>query len=257
MKIVLPPSKFEHILRVALISDSKSLLEKCPVVFKKNGLSIKDRSYNSVITVGAFNTSYFKEYEPVEVSETVVFTKSLLDKIKLFKNEEQITVQTTDDKISMESPKVSYEEELLESSEEDDFGIEMEKTENASLPKKVNEEGYDVGFTLHSKHLHNIPDSETVTFRTTEANKESIECEIRDRGVTKISFPIEKFDVLGNFEGNFNGTVLSKIVSNLTDNVWVVMTETGLVLNVVNPDYVLMYGQASQSQKRTVEVETE
>ena len=89
-----------------------------------------------------------------------------------------------------------------------------------------------------------------------EANKESIECEIRDRGVTKISFPIEKFDVLGNFEGNFNGTVLSKIVSNLTDNVWVAMTDTGLVLNVVNPDYVLMYGQASQSQKRTVEVET-
>lgn len=257
MKIVLPPSKFEHILRVALISDSKSLLEKCPVVFKKNGLSIKDRSYNSVITVGAFNTSYFKEYEPVEVSETVVFTKSLLDKIKLFKNEEQITVQTTDEKISMKSPKVSYEEELLESSEEDDFGIEMEKTENGILPKKVNEEGYEVGFTLHSKHLQNIPDSETVTFRTTEANKESIECEIRDRGVTKISFPIEKFDVLGNFEGNFNGTVLSKIVSNLTDNVWVAMTDTGLVLNVVNPDYVLMYGQASQSQKRTVEVETE
>ena len=257
MKIVLPPSKFEHILRVALISDSKSLLEKCPVVFKKNGLSIKDRSYNSVITVGAFNTSYFKEYEPPTDSETVVFTKSLLDKIKLFKNEEQITVQTTDDKISMESPKVSYEEELLESSEEDDFGIEMEKTENGILPKKVKEEGYEVGFTLHSKHLQNIPDSETVTFRATEANKESIECEIRDRGVTKISFPIEKFDVLGNFEGNFNGTVLSKIVSNLTDNVWVVMTETGLVLNVINPDYVLMYGQASQSQKRTVEVETE
>jgi len=133
----------------------------------------------------------------------------------------------------------------------------MEKTENGILPKKVKEEGYEVGFTLHSKHLQNIPDSETVTFRTTEANKESIECEIRDRGVTKISFPIEKFDVLGNFEGNFNGTVLSKIVSNLTDNVWVAMTDTGLVLNVVNPDYVLMYGQASQSQKRTVEVETE
>lgn len=257
MKIVLPPAKFEHILRVALISDSKSLLEKCPVVFKKNGLSIKDRSYNSVITVGAFNTSYFKEYESIEVSETVVFTKSLLDKIKLFKNEEQITVQTIDDKISMESPKVSYEEELLESSDEDDFGIVMEKTENGILPKKVKEEGYEVGFVLHSKHLQNIPDSETVTFRATEANKESIECEIRDRGVTKISFPVEKFDVLGNFEGNFNGTVLSKIVSNLTDNVWVVMTDTGLVLNIVNPDYVLMYGQASQSQKRTVEVETE
>jgi hypothetical protein len=257
MKIVLPPSKFEHILRVVLISDSKSLLEKCTVVFKKEGLSIKDRSYNSVITIGAFNTSYFKEYEPPTVSETVVFTKSLLDKIKLFKNEEQITVHTTENKICMKSPKVSYEEELLESSDENDFGIIMEKTENGILPKKVKEEGYNVAFTLQAKHLQNIPDSETVTFRTSDANKESVECEIVDRGVTKISFPIEKFDVLGKFEGNFNGTVLSKIVSNLSGNVWVVMTDTGLVLNVVNPDYVLMYGQASQSQKRTVEVETQ
>lgn len=257
MKIVLPPSKFEHILRVVLISDNKSLLEKCQVVFKKEGLSVKDRSYNSVITIGAFNTSYFKEYEPPTVSETVVFTKSLLDKIKLFKNEEQISVFTTDKKICMKSSKVSYEEELLESSDEDDFGIVMEKTENGILPKKVKEEGYEVAFTLQAKHLQNIPDSETVTFRTTETNKESIECEIVDRGVTKISFPIENFNVLGNFTGNFNGTVLSKIVSNLSDNVWMVMTDTGLILNVINPDYVLMYGQAAQSQKRTVEVEIE
>jgi len=257
LKIKIEPSKFEHILRVALISDTKSLLEKCPVEFKKSGLAIKDRSYNSVITVGVFNKSYFKEYD--SSNEKIVLTKSLLDKMKLFKGEEEITITTDNDinKIHVASKKVSYEEELLQPSEEDDFGIEMEKTELGVIPKKVVEEGYDVAFDVKTEHLNGLPDSEIITFNIREQHGDSVECEIVDRGITRISFPVEKFHKLSDFQASFNGSVLSKIVSNLSDIVSVAITDTGLIFNQKNPDFVVMYGQAAQSQKRTVEVETE
>ena len=41
MRITLEPSKFEHILRVALIGDNKTLLENCSVDFCDTGIVVK------------------------------------------------------------------------------------------------------------------------------------------------------------------------------------------------------------------------
>ena len=262
MRITLEPSKFEHILRVALIGDNKTLLEKCTVELRDTGIVVKDRSYNSVINHSIYSDAYFKEYkkEANTSPDKVVLTKSLLDKLKLFKSEKEMTIEVTSTTISMKSPKVSYEEELLQPSDEEEFGIEMQKTEFGLMPKKLSEEGSHTYFTIDASHLNDLPDSETITFRTTKENTSSLECEIVDRGITKMSFPISpdenRLSEI-NYTGNFNGSVLSKIISNLTGSVHMILTDTGLVINNKNPDYVLTYVQAAQAQKRTVEVEPE
>ena len=251
-KIVIEPSKLEHILRVGLLSDGKSLLEQVPVTFKESGMSIKDRSYSSVVTIALFKTSYFKEYD-VKEEQVVVLTKSLFDKLKLFKNEEQLILNISEDKIKLQSQNISYEEDLLEDTGLD-FGIEMEKSDFGLIPKKVNEEGYPLQFDVDSKHLATLPDSEHFAIYSSEQYQDCISVEIEDRGKTNLSFPIESFHKFEVFEQSFTGKVFSKLSSNLTGIINVVIADTGIILNQKHPDYVIMYGQASQAEKRTVEV---
>ena len=251
-KIIIEPSKLEHILRVGLLSDGKSLLEQVPVTFKENGLSIKDRSYSSVVTVAAFKTSYFKEYD-VKEEQVVVLTKTLFDKLKLFKNEEELTVSISEDKFKLQSQNISYEEDLLEDTGQD-FGIEMEKVDFGVIPKKVNTDGYPIQFDIDSTHLATLPDSEQFCIYTEEQYGDSILIEIEDRGKTNMFLSVEQFQKFEVFEQSFTGKVFSKLASNLTGTINVIVDDTGIIINQKHPDYVLMYGQASQAEKRTVEV---
>ena len=238
MKALVEPDRLKKLFGSSLLyKGGKALIDEVPILCGKNGILIKVLGLGSTVAVyGAYNKSYFIEYESPD-NEKFVVTKSILDALKnAFKKEEKVWFEVGKNSITIRGEDETYTENLLTESEESEFPIKMVKNdEYGIIPEKFDPK---VLCVTKADILDSLPSSDVYTF-VSDGKRLSVEIVDVGRYVRRI--PTEKAEKMEEIRISLDGDVLGRMIEYLDGDVRLGLTEGYVLLSKVSKDYYLTY----------------
>ena len=239
MRILTEPARLDKLLKTVLIHKQKSLLDTIIGEFTPKGVVFKDMKLEVAAIHAVYSPKYFLEYESVD-SENVPLTASLMDMLGQGFKDEKVTLMTSEGHLVLKGSKETYNE-LLTEAEKGEFVIKLQNTDFGFVPEKEP----TVRVLLNVEDL-NLPTAEKYRF---DCDGKDLSVSIKDIGEYTKTFKPSKAPTLGELNVTFDGSFFQQMMSNMTGEVWVSMTEGGVVFSQKTKDFCLTYLLSSLSEE--------
>jgi len=241
LKIVIEPNRLNKLLSTVLIYKTKPLLDAIVGEFTPKGVAFRDMRLEVAAVYVVYPSKYFIEYD-VKQNEEIPLTNSLRERLGWGFKDEKITLMTNEGRLVLQSSKESYSEPLTEV-EKSDFPIEMQNTEFGYVPTKEPK----IRALLPVDELA-LPSAEKYKFECTGEPK-TLRVTIEDVGKYTKTIQLSKAPIMNEVEATFDGTYFQQIISNITGEVWVSMTEGAMVFSQKTNDFTLTYMLSSIEER--------
>lgn len=230
MKIVIEPTRLNRLLSTVLIYRGKPLLDSIVGEFKPNGVAFRDMKLEVAAVHAIYSPYYFMEYEAG--NEEIPLTASLLNRLGWGFKDEKVTLMTSENHLVLKGSKETYNEPLLDV-EKGEFVLKLKSSEYGFI--SVKEPAVRVLLTAEALSL---PSAEKYRL---DCNGEELRVTIEDVGRYTKTFKLSKKPILTELAVSFDGAYFQQMVGNLTGEVWLSLTEGGVVFSQKTKDFALSY----------------
>ncbi len=234
MKISTKTEKLRKLLSYSLKFGNKKGLDSAVAEFGPEGVKVNDISLEAAALKSEYKKSYFTEYD-VEGEEDVPLTQSLLEKLTQGFKDEEVRLETRENKLVLTGSREVYEEPLLDK-EKKELPISLIPTDMGFVPEK----GFELitQILIDIDELKALPTADKYHFATTQ-EKQFVSLE--DAGKYTKELKADKKHISGDLEVNFDGEYLKSTIDNLSGATWISLAANVIVISQMAEDYVLTY----------------